>query len=213
LQDVLASIGVFGLQEPELSQLRGQLQSFQGKVITPDVSAAIRAAAETFRPEGATMSVNTNSTNGSTTMMILFGRRPVTAIVAGGAGSGQGRGVGEGQGPGVGPGIGGSLQADASPDVVRIRVGGAVLQANLVQSVPPVYPDLARVARIQGIVVLEAIIDVQGRVTDLRVVSGHPLFIQPAIDAVRQWIYRPIMLNGEPREVVSTVTVNFSLQE
>jgi periplasmic protein TonB len=93
----------------------------------------------------------------------------------------------------------------------RIRVGGNVQQANLVRQVKPPYPPLARQARIQGAVILEAIISRQGRVDQLRVISGHPLLVQAALDAVRQWQYRPTLLNGEPVEVVTTITVNFNL--
>lgn len=93
----------------------------------------------------------------------------------------------------------------------RIRVGGNVQQANLVRQVKPPYPPLARQARIQGAVILEAVINRQGGVEQLRVVSGHPLLVQAAMDAVRQWKYRPTLLNGDPVEVVTTITVNFNL--
>jgi len=93
----------------------------------------------------------------------------------------------------------------------RIKEGGNVQQANLVKQVKPPYPPLARQARIQGTVILEAVINRQGSVDQLRVVSGHPLLVQSAMDAVRQWKYRPTLLNGEPVEVVTTITVNFNL--
>jgi protein TonB len=73
------------------------------------------------------------------------------------------------------------------------------------------YPPLAKQARIQGVVVLEAIINKQGSVENLRVINGHPLLIQSALDAVKQWKYKPTLLNGEPVEVVTQVTVNFNL--
>ena len=93
----------------------------------------------------------------------------------------------------------------------RVRVGGNVQQANLIRQVKPPYPPLAKQARIQGAVVLEAVISKQGGVENLRVISGHPLLIQAALDAVKQWKYKPTLLNGEPVEVVTTVTVNFNL--
>jgi periplasmic protein TonB len=86
-----------------------------------------------------------------------------------------------------------------------------VQQANLIRQVKPPYPPLAKQARIQGAVVLEAVISKQGGVENLRVISGHPLLIQAALDAVKQWKYKPTLLNGEPVEVVTTVTVNFNL--
>jgi protein TonB len=85
-------------------------------------------------------------------------------------------------------------------------------QADLVHRVNPAYPPLARQARVQGVVVLEAVINKEGAIESLRVVTGHPLLNQAAVDAVKQWRYRPLMLNGEPTEVITTVTVTFTLQ-
>jgi protein TonB len=83
----------------------------------------------------------------------------------------------------------------------------------LLQQVKPVYPPLAKQARIQGVVVLEAIIGKDGAVSEVKVITGHPLLQQAAIDAVSQWKYKPTLLNGEPVEVVTTVTVNFAFQQ
>jgi len=94
----------------------------------------------------------------------------------------------------------------------RIRVGGNVQAANLIKQIKPVYPALAKQARIQGTVELSAIIGKDGRVQDLKVVRGHPLLVQSALEAVKNWIYRPTMLNGEPVEVSTTIDVNFTLQ-
>ncbi len=100
---------------------------------------------------------------------------------------------------------------EAPKPVQRIRVGGMVQQANLISNPKPIYPPLAKAARIQGTVVLEAVISKQGTIENLSVLSGHPLLIQSAIDAVKQWRYKPTLLNGEPVEVITTITVNFSL--
>jgi protein TonB len=94
----------------------------------------------------------------------------------------------------------------------RIRVGGNVQAANLITQIKPAYPPLAKQARIQGTVELSAIIGKDGRVQDLKVVRGHPLLVQSALEAVKNWIYRPTMLNGEPVEVSTTIDVNFTLQ-
>jgi protein TonB len=91
-------------------------------------------------------------------------------------------------------------------------VGGNVQQANLIRQVKPVYPALAKQARIQGTVELSAIIGKDGKVQDLKLVHGHPLLVQAAIQAVRDWEYRPTLLNGEPVEVATTIDVNFTLQ-
>jgi len=110
--------------------------------------------------------------------------------------------------------IGGVVPAIAPPrEVRRIRVGGNVQQAKLVNQVMPLYPPLAKSARIQGTVRLEAIIAKDGSIQNLRVISGHPLLIQTAMDAVRQWRYQPTLLNGEPVEVVTTIDVVFTLAQ
>ncbi len=93
----------------------------------------------------------------------------------------------------------------------RIRKGGAVQAAMLINQPMPEYPPLARQARIQGDVVLHAIISKDGRVEQLSVISGHPLLIQAALDAVRQWRYQPTLLNNVPVEVDTTITVKFTM--
>jgi protein TonB len=93
-----------------------------------------------------------------------------------------------------------------------IRVGPGVEAAKLVFGPKPAYPQLAKQARISGTVRLAALISADGRIRDLRVVSGHPMLIQAAIEAVRQWVYRPTLLNGEPVEVQTDIEVNFVLQ-
>lgn len=86
-----------------------------------------------------------------------------------------------------------------------------IMQGYLVHRVEPTYPALARTAHIQGPVELRAIISKEGTIENLRVVSGHPMLAQAALEAVRQWRYRPYILNGEPMEVETQVTVNFVL--
>jgi protein TonB len=86
-----------------------------------------------------------------------------------------------------------------------------MMEGNLIYKVQPIYPSLARSARIQGSVLLRAIISRNGTIENLNVISGHPMLVGAAIDAVRQWRYRPYILNDEPVEVETQVTVNFSL--
>jgi len=93
----------------------------------------------------------------------------------------------------------------------RIRVGGQVQQASLVHQVLPQYPQIAKTAHISGTVILHAIIDKDGSVVELQFVSGPPLLMRAAMDAVRQWRYRPTLLNGEPVQVDTTISVVFSL--
>ncbi len=92
-----------------------------------------------------------------------------------------------------------------------IRVGGIVAEANVVRRVQPVYPGLARSARVQGTVEFTAVISKEGRVENLQLVRGHPLLVNAARDAILQWQYRPTMLNGQAVEVLTTITVNFTL--
>ena len=99
------------------------------------------------------------------------------------------------------------------PTASRIRQGGSVQAALLVNKVQPVYPPLARQTRISGTVRLHALISKQGTVESLEVLSGHPLLVRAAMDAVQQWKYKPTLLNGEPVEVDTTIDVIFSLNQ
>jgi protein TonB len=85
------------------------------------------------------------------------------------------------------------------------------MEGNLIHKVQPVYPPMARAVRVQGTVVLKAIISRSGGIENLQVLSGHPMFVKAAIDAVSQWRYRPYILNDEPVEVETQITVNFLL--
>ena len=102
--------------------------------------------------------------------------------------------------------------AKPAPTVQRVRVSQGVTKGMVVYQVEPTYPPLAREARIQGVVVLTAIIDKNGNIQNLRLVSGHPMLTPAAINVVKQWRYKPYLLNGQPVEVETTVTVTFQLQ-
>ena len=95
--------------------------------------------------------------------------------------------------------------------VKRMRIASRVAEANLIHDVAPQYPSEAGRARIEGTVVLMAVIGTDGSVEDVRVESGLPILAQAAIDAVRQWRYKPYMIDGEPVEVDSRITINFNL--
>ena len=129
-----------------------------------------------------------------------------------------------------GPGIPAAL-GPGSPDGVRDTLGTGpraimpsapvtvappvrishMSEGDVVRKILPVYPPLARSARIQGQVVLQAVISKQGVIENLKLMSGHPMLVPAAIEAVRQWRYRPYVLNNEPVEVETQITVNFSL--
>jgi periplasmic protein TonB len=118
----------------------------------------------------------------------------------------------------TGPGVPDSIGTGAAPVIPRppvavqqtVRVSH-MSEGDLVRKVVPTYPPLARSARIQGTVVLEAVIGKQGTIENLRLLAGHPMLTSAAIEAVRQWRYRPYILNNEPVEVQTQITVNFSL--
>ncbi len=93
----------------------------------------------------------------------------------------------------------------------RVRISQGVTKGLLIHKQEPVYPTLARAARVQGEVVLSAIINTNGQIQNLQLVSGHPMLVPAAIAAVKQWRYKPYLLNGQPVEVETTITVIFSL--
>jgi periplasmic protein TonB len=134
----------------------------------------------------------------------------------GATGPGVPGGVAGGSIGGVLGGVMGGMGAAPPPPKVtpsRIRQGGNVTAAKLVNQVKPNYPPLARQTRISGTVRLHAIIGKDGTVQSLQLESGHPLLVQAALDAVRQWRYQPTLLNGEPVEVDTTIDVVFSLNQ
>jgi protein TonB len=93
----------------------------------------------------------------------------------------------------------------------RVRISQGVTKGLLVHRVEPTYPALARAARVQGEVVLTAVISPNGDIENLQLVSGHPMLVPYALSAVKQWRYKPYLLNGQPVEVETTITVIFSL--
>jgi protein TonB len=95
----------------------------------------------------------------------------------------------------------------------RLSVDPAKAQATLIEQARPVYPPLAKEARIQGVVRLNVVIGKDGGVQNLSLVSGHPLLAQAALEAVRQWKYQPTLLNGNPVEVATQVDLNFALPQ
>ena len=121
-------------------------------------------------------------------------------------------GIASGQLGGVIGGVIGSIPAPPPPEQPkRIRVSSGVQEAKKIRQILPLYPPLAKQARIQGVVKLEAIIGKDGMVQNLTVIQGHPLLVQAALDAVQQWRYEPTLLNNEPVEVVTYIDVIFRL--
>lgn len=108
-----------------------------------------------------------------------------------------------------------SAHAAATPaapaTIPRVKVGGNVHLGPPIRRVEPVYPRMASLARVSGMVQLEAVVGIDGHIRELRVKSGNPLLAPAAIEAVRQWIYEPTTLNGDPVEVIAPITVTFRL--
>ncbi|HEX6505384.1 MAG TPA: TonB family protein [Terriglobales bacterium] len=145
--------------------------------------------------------------------MIKEEEAPPPSMSAGGVVGGVPGGVPGGQMGGV---IGGIISSTpvAVPKVAtpqRVRVSQGVSQGLLIKKIQPAYPPLARQARIQGQVLLQAEISKDGNIQNLRLISGHPMLAPAAIEAVKQWRYKPYYLNGEPVEVETQITVIFSL--
>src|SRR5437588_726515 len=145
--------------------------------------------------------------------MIKEEEAPPPVMASSGVVGGVPGGVPGGQMGGV---IGGIISSTpvAVPHVAtpqRVRVSAGVTNGLLVKRVQPPYPPLARQARIQGTVVLQAEISKTGDIQNLRLISGHPMLAPAAIEAVKQWKYKPYLLNGEPVEVETQVQVNFTL--
>jgi protein TonB len=102
----------------------------------------------------------------------------------------------------------------AAPKVAvpqKVRISSGIAQGNLIHDVKTPYPAFARQAHIQGLVILQAVIGKDGTIQNLRVVSGNPMLAQAALEAVKQWRYKPYYLNGEPVEVDTTININFTL--
>lgn len=111
--------------------------------------------------------------------------------------------------------IGGLIGSTAPPPKVatpqKLKVSSGVVEGLKLNAPSPTYPQMARIAHIQGDVVLQATISKSGTVENLHALSGHPILIQAALDAVRQWKYKPYVLNGEPVEVETTIKVQFHM--
>jgi protein TonB len=110
-------------------------------------------------------------------------------------------------------GPGGQLPPAPADPEKRVRLGADVLNEKVVNKVAPEYPPLAKQAKVQGAVKFRAVIGKDGHVKDLTLISGHPLLVPAAAEAVKQWVYRPTLLNGDPVEVITEITLHFTLSD
>jgi len=138
----------------------------------------------------------------------------------------EGSGVAGGVGVGVAGGVAGAAGYDAPPppppppagegkglvDPSAVRVGGGIKPPQKLVHINPEYPPDAKEAKVQGVVILDALIGTDGKVEQTKVLRSIPMLDQAAIDAVRHWEFTPTLVNGEPKKVIMTVTVNFTLQ-
>ena len=148
--------------------------------------------------------------------MIKEEEAPPPVMATSGVVGGVPGGIPGGQLGGVIGGIVNAANSAAVPKFIpvtpqRVRISQGVTRGLLVHRVEPTYPPLARSARVQGEVVLSAVIDANGQIQNLQLVSGHPMLVPSALEAVKQWRYKPYLLNGAPVEVETMITVIFSL--
>jgi TonB family protein len=201
----LSGIDVTGLSDEAKNQLLGQLPVHVGDTVGPDQFVSVMEAARKFDPH-------------LTAVFVPKGSEYELRIFAPGGQGGVIGGIMGGVPGGVVGGVAGSVpSAQQAPPVPagqrRILVDGSAQAAKLVTQNPPVYPPLAKQARISGTVELSGIIGTDGHVLNLSVVRGHPLLVQSAIDAVKDWVYQPTLLNGQPVQVQTTIDVNFTLTQ
>ncbi len=143
--------------------------------------------------------------------MVTDTEPPPPMIDPGVAGVRDGTGDSNARGTVLNSVLGSDLALPPPPPAVHHPPVSHMMEGNLVHRVQPDYPPLARQVRVQGLVVLRATISREGAIEDLQVLSGHPMLVKAAVEAVRQWRYRPYVLNGEPVEVETEVKVNFVL--
>ncbi len=194
----LNRIDVQGLNDTMRNDLMSRLGVHIGDTMTPEMMERVRKSAMEF-DEHIMVGTMYGKDNEVTLSLRMPGASPGGVI--GGVISST-------------PSVGYATTSDAKPNVPgRITIGGNVQQAKLIRQPKPVYPPLAKQARISGVVHLAAIIGKEGNVIDLKVISGHPLLIPSALEAVQLWVYQQTLLNGEPVEVSTQIDVNYTLAD
>jgi TonB family protein len=193
----ISRINVGGLSEQSRSDLMSRLQVHVGDTLAADTLEKVRAEVRAF--DEHLLVVNIMMPNGEVSLMIQMPGSDISASITGFAGQ-----VASGATPALPP------PADGTK---RITIGGNIQQRKLVSQPKPVYPPLAKQAHIQGVVHLSALIGKEGNVINLAVISGHPLLVPSALEAVQQWVYQTTLLNGEPVEVLTQIDVNYTLSD
>jgi TonB family protein len=204
----VSMIHIGGLSDQARNNLLSRLPVHVGDTFAADTMDRVRAAVHEFDEH---LNVGVAFPNGELAVLIMMNVGGVPGGVVGGVPGGVIGGVPGG----VTGGIVGAVPSVPPPadGTKRITIGGNVQQAKLISQPKPVYPPLAKQAHISGVVHLRAIIGKEGNAIDLAVISGHPLLIPSAMEAVRQWVYRTTLLNGEPVEVITQIDVNYTLSD
>lgn len=211
----LKSITTSGISDDLAEKVRGlNLPVHVGEPFTADDFAHVRAAVKELDEHLITVL----RTNGSdVTLTIMLPPAGITGGIGGGIAGGITGGIAGGVPGALAEGVSATIPAAQFPapanGVQRLRVGGNVESSNLIKKVTPLYPPVAKQARIQGTVRFTALIDREGNIADLQLISGHPLLVPSAQDAVKQWQYRPTLLNGEAAEVITQIDVNYTLSQ
>jgi TonB family protein len=194
------SIRIQGLSEPAAAALLAQLPIHEGDLFSPETLQRVAQAARAFDEH---LAVGMSEVGPSAGQPVSTGFVDVDVVI-----SAPGAQAATAFPPPSSP-----PAFTSSAPSERIKVAGNLQAVKIVHWAPPVYPQLARAARVSGTVQLAAIIGRDGTVQELHTLGGPALLIQAAMEAVKQWVYRPTLLNGEPMAVETTVDVNFVLDQ
>jgi protein TonB len=199
----IKSLEFVGVSPEAEQELRNRIQFHEGDVINPPDMLKINQAVQEYDSHLRAGFTTGNLRPGQEAEAVLR----ITLVQQANGSIGLPAVVG-GRGPVV------TTQTIPAPAPLgTIRVGGDIQSTKIVSKATPVYPPLAKQARIQGTVKLAVTIGADGTVQDIQTISGHPLLVDPAIDAVKQWVYQPTLLNGNPVSVITEVNVNFTLAQ
>lgn len=203
---VIVSVVLVSLVAQEFVPLPREIVTFVGQVDPPDPPAPPkRVTVDKVPPPSNTNAAPLDAPTGITPPDGID-RTPQFEDLGVGAGNGIIAGAAE-------PVAGSDTLVAPPPPTPRepLRIGGTIRVPAKIRDAQPIYPALAQAAHVEGVVIIEAVLDESGRVQNLRVLRAHPMLQQAAVDAVRQWEYTPTLLNGVPVRVVMTVTVTFRL--
>ena len=186
---VIKSISITGLSDQARDQLSAQLPVNVGETLTVDNFTRLVNAVHAFDSHLAIRTARASDTE----VAITIARSQISQVAAP---------------PPPPPPPPGPVAAPGA-----LTIPGEVLSSKLISQAKPTYPPLAKAAHVQGTVRFQATIGKDGRVQNLELLSGPPLLVQAAMQAVQQWLYQPTQLNGNPVEVVTTIDVTFTLSE